>query len=464
MRHRLTRYLAFTLAASSASAALLAAFPAAAAEQIMNLTPSADTYIVSGVAGENYGKETRLRLFMNFSNNSRILVRFDLSSLPRNAIIESAVLSFGLVEATGTSSVAPIVYRLTASWNENAVTWDTLPASAEEVTSNIITNYPERKTFDLTDAARHWADGTWQNHGVVIVGREGVASNLNYERRFSSVEGSEAPLLTITYSLPTDSSPPVISNISAETATGGQVIITWRTTEPATARVEYGPTAAYGNAKDDIGYALEQRMTLENLSNGAYHYRVISADTVGNSAASSDFSFTLGTAPTAPTVDVTPPPPAPVGRLIKLRCLADAEPNDPCRAVYYVDRGGKRHAFPNEKIYFSWYADYSRVETVTPDELAAHALGKNVRYKPGARLVKFRTLPKTYSIGIGGALQWLTTEALAAELYGAAWNTMVDDLSDAFAGDYKGGADIKARGDLATGATPTLSLDDDLQS
>ena len=40
--------------------------------------------------------------------------------------------------------------------------------------------------------------------------------------------------------------------------------------------------------------------------------------------------------------------------------------------------------------------------------------------------------PKTYTVSRGGLLRWVTTEEVAVALYGPDWNTMIDDVSDAF--------------------------------
>src|SRR5262249_22936910 len=52
--------------------------------------------------------------------------------------------------------------------------------------------------------------------------------------------------------------------------------------------------------------------------------------------------------------------PAP-GGLVKLACPAKADVNHPCRAVYFFGNDGKRHAFPNARVYATWYADFSGV-------------------------------------------------------------------------------------------------------
>lgn len=133
-------------------------------------------------------------------------------------------------------------------------------------------------------------------------------------------------------------------------------------------------------------------------------------------------------------------------RLIKLACPAEADINDPCKAVYYIDADGARHAFPNSRIFFSWYTNFDGVTEVDQAELSGHALGRNVRYRPGERLVKFMTDPKVYAVGARGELHWVETEEVATALYGADWNTKVDDISDAFHSDYAFGSAV---------ATPT---------
>lgn len=136
------------------------------------------------------------------------------------------------------------------------------------------------------------------------------------------------------------------------------------------------------------------------------------------------------------------------GDRIKLACPAGAAASHPCRAVYYWGGDGKRHAFPNEQIYFSWYADFNGVKTVDATTMASLMLGTNVTYKPGAKMVKITSDPKTYAVDAGGTLRWVTTEAAAIALYGNSWNSKIDDISDAFFTDYKVGADISSKTDF----------------
>lgn len=154
------------------------------------------------------------------------------------------------------------------------------------------------------------------------------------------------------------------------------------------------------------------------------------------------------------------------GALLKLSCPTSASPDDRCKAVYFYGHDGKRHAFPNSKVYFSWYADFMGVQTVNPTVLASIPLGQNVTYRPGSKMVKFTSLNKVYTVALGGTLRWVTTETLAKNFYGDGWNTQIDDVSDTFYTDYHFGSDISSPIDYSptTELTQTPSIDDDLDS
>lgn len=111
-------------------------------------------------------------------------------------------------------------------------------------------------------------------------------------------------------------------------------------------------------------------------------------------------------------------------------------------AVYYCGSDGKRYVFPNERVYYSWYSDFSGVTTVDDVALGSIQIGGNVTYKPGLRMVKIQTDPKVYAVSAGGVLRWVQTEAIAQALYGSDWNTKVDDVSDALFANYTVGSPI----------------------
>ena len=121
-------------------------------------------------------------------------------------------------------------------------------------------------------------------------------------------------------------------------------------------------------------------------------------------------------------------------------------------AVYYYGSDGKRYVFPNEKTYSTWYSDFSGVQTISDSDLGTLSIGGNVVYRAGTRLVKIQSDPKTYVVEPGGKLRHITSEAIASALYGSAWNTWIDDVSDAFFVNYTAGDDI------VTNSYPTGTL------
>ncbi|HET9641392.1 MAG TPA: fibronectin type III domain-containing protein, partial [Candidatus Paceibacterota bacterium] len=101
-----------------------------------------------------------------------------------------------------------------------------------------------------------------------------------------------------------DTTPPVLSNITATNLTSSSATITWTTNEPADDQVAYGVTTTY-DTTTAVGTTLStsHSVLLSNLSAGTtYHYQVRSKDAAGNSAASIDLTFA-----TQALADTTPP-------------------------------------------------------------------------------------------------------------------------------------------------------------
>lgn len=198
-------------------------------------------------------------------------------------------------------------------------------------------------------------------------------------------------------------------------------------------------------------------------TSGAHTARFQCRDAAGNQGVSTTYTVTVaaassggsggsggssgGSGGTTPTPIPTPAPGSvPMGTLIKAICPTTGIVNadHPCRAVYYYGQDGRRHAFPNERVFFTWFNDFSGVREVSGTTMASITLGRNVTYRPGSKMIKFRTVNRVYAIARGGTLRWVTTEEVARQLYGAAWATKIDDIGDTFYSNYTTGADITA--------------------
>jgi plastocyanin len=135
-------------------------------------------------------------------------------------------------------------------------------------------------------------------------------------------------------------------------------------------------------------------------------------------------------------------------------------------AVYYVGEDGFRYVFPNDKAYFTWYTNFDDVVVITDAQLADIQIGGNITYKPGVKMVKINTDPKTYAVDAGGTLRHVSSEAVAIALYGSAWNTQIDDIADGFFSNYTIGDAILSAADFTpssvTAGVADINADKDL--
>jgi hypothetical protein len=71
--------------------------------------------------------------------------------------------------------------------------------------------------------------------------------------------------------------------------------------------------------------------------------------------------------------------------------------------------------------------------------------------------VKITTDPKVYAVSSHGTLRWISNEAVATALYGANWNTKIDDIPDPFFINYTVGATIVNASDFQPDAQTTAA-------
>lgn len=132
------------------------------------------------------------------------------------------------------------------------------------------------------------------------------------------------------------------------------------------------------------------------------------------------FALATGFVPSAGASTSTDP-----GRLVRLA-------NSSTVYYAYLDR---RFAFPDERVFRSWFSSFDQVEIVSPSALAELRLEKSVLYRPGS-LIKVATDPRVYLVTSGGGLSWIKTESVARGLFGDAWASRINDISDAFFSGY----------------------------
>lgn len=132
-------------------------------------------------------------------------------------------------------------------------------------------------------------------------------------------------------------------------------------------------------------------------------------------------------------------------------------------AVYYFGMDGMRYVFPNDKTYFTWFSNFDSVKWLTDKDLATIQIGGNVTYKPGVKMIKINSDPKTYAISSGGMLRHVASEAVAVALYGSDWNKKIDDVPDGFFSNYKiaGGLEVAGMFSVSGEMAAAVSIDVD---
>ncbi len=131
------------------------------------------------------------------------------------------------------------------------------------------------------------------------------------------------------------------------------------------------------------------------------------------------------------------------GDLIKTGCEGDIYPNDPCTAVYYYGKDGRRHAFPNERTFNTWYNDFSDLVIISKKAMAEIPLGRNVTYRPGKRLIQF--YGKTvYAVSYSGLLRPIASGAIAESIFGKDWPDLIEGVPDVFYTNYRIGITVES--------------------
>lgn len=99
-----------------------------------------------------------------------------------------------------------------------------------------------------------------------------------------------------------DCSGPQISQVRVTDIQDDRVTIRWTTSEPASSRVDWGPTAALGNTVTDAALKTSHALTIQPIAEcGRRHFRISSTDAYGNArsadAAGAPFQFNGGFIP-----------------------------------------------------------------------------------------------------------------------------------------------------------------------
>jgi hypothetical protein len=225
--------------------------------------------------GTNVVTSTGGNSFTKGSGNQYYLTLSSATSL--DASIEALLDT--IPSSAPSDTTAPAISGVSQS--AGTVSWTTDEPATTQVDYGTTTSYGSQTTLDSSLSTSHRQT------------LSGLAAGSVYHYRVRSRDAAgnlaTSPDATFTTPASADTTPPVISAVSAS---GGTV--SWSTDEPATTQVEYGTTTSYGSqTAPDSSLSTSHRQTLTGLAAGTvYHYRVKSSDAAGNPAASPDATFT----------------------------------------------------------------------------------------------------------------------------------------------------------------------------
>jgi len=204
--------------------------------------------------------------------------------------------------STTPDTTAPVISGIAAgnpASNSAAISWSTNEAATSQVEYGPTTSYGSLSALNTTLLTAHSTTLTnlqpATTYNYRVISRDAAGNTATSGNNTFTTAAAQAP---------SDTTGPSLAAVGARDITSENVTISWGTDEPATSEVEYGLTLDYGNSTGvNATLSNSHNQTLSNLQpNTLYHYRVKSADAMGNLSVSADYTFT-----TNPLGDSIPP-------------------------------------------------------------------------------------------------------------------------------------------------------------
>jgi hypothetical protein len=101
-----------------------------------SFTAVADSYTQQASPSTNSGTANTMQVASASSADKRSFVRFDLSTIPATARVQSATLQLTMSSAPATTRTYE-VDQVDASWGETTITWSNMPSAAAAATATV---------------------------------------------------------------------------------------------------------------------------------------------------------------------------------------------------------------------------------------------------------------------------------------------------------------------------------------
>ena len=198
--------------------------------------PVADTYLDQWAPTKNYYDSPKL--IARQGDIKAPLIRFDLTSIPPNAVIDEALLSLCVLDRTNPGHLTIAAYKVFRPWDEQQCTWgqasDGQPwtlagcndplqdRSAIAVAEVTLSDENRWETMDLAGLVQDWVREPTTNQGLVLKASGEASVEYGF---YSSKHPAEAmrPRLWVVWheATPTPTGPPLPTPTATETSTLG---------------------------------------------------------------------------------------------------------------------------------------------------------------------------------------------------------------------------------------------------
>lgn len=141
----------------------------------------------------NEGAKNRIEIKTESGQNKtgRIFAKFDVSSIPAGATVNSATMNVCLNQDPGHTRPYD-VHRVTGTWAEMSTTWDTQPAVSSTVTATAnAVSFPGCMSWTVSSDVQAFVDGT-ANNGWRIVDQD-EANTTQFKVKLQSRETQDQP-------------------------------------------------------------------------------------------------------------------------------------------------------------------------------------------------------------------------------------------------------------------------------
>jgi hypothetical protein len=149
-------------------------------------------YLWAIFAGNMYVEYDSYKLY----GSSRIYIKFNITSIPKDARILSANMCLYMYDSPKTSQEFE-AYRVLSGWGEHQLTWITQPPSADIRTAATTINPTPSEAWicwDITNDLKMWQSGAAENYGTMIK----ITHEVNASDQLASFyprQGNQSPRL-----------------------------------------------------------------------------------------------------------------------------------------------------------------------------------------------------------------------------------------------------------------------------